>query len=38
MLPFAGRHAVKLGYSTGTVTESGGDFDMVLVSYAVVLP
>lgn len=32
--PFKGKNAVKLGYSTGVVTESGGDYDMLLVSYS----
>ena len=36
--PFAGRHAAKLGYSFGAVTESGGDFSILLVSYTLVLP
>jgi hypothetical protein len=31
--PFRGRHAIKFGYSVGVVTESGGDFDNLLLSY-----
>jgi hypothetical protein len=36
VVPIRGRHAVKFGYSTGVVTESGGDFEMVLVSFTTV--
>ncbi len=32
--PFAKRHVVKLGMSGGVVTESGGDFFKMLLSYA----
>ena len=32
-VPFEGRHAIKAGYSTGVVTESGGDYKVVQVSY-----
>jgi hypothetical protein len=38
VFPFGGRHAVKLGYSTGLSTESGGDYDEALVSYSLLLP
>ncbi len=31
--PFAGRHALKAGFSMGMVTESGGDFKSFLLSY-----
>jgi len=31
--PLAGHHAIKASYSTGAVTESGGDFDMLLLTY-----
>ncbi len=31
--PFAGRHLIKVGYSTGAVTASGGDFDQLLLAY-----
>jgi len=34
VVPFHGRHAVKVGYSTGVVTESGGDYNMLLLSYS----
>ena len=33
VVPIRGRHAVKVGYSTGVVTESGGDFEMLLLSF-----
>lgn len=32
---FRGRHAIKLGLSTGVVTESGGNFKTALLSYQV---
>jgi hypothetical protein len=32
-VPFEGRHAIKAGYSTGVVTESGGDYKVFQVSY-----
>jgi len=35
-VPFGGRHAVKVGYSTGVVTESGGDYKMFLVTYQMI--
>jgi hypothetical protein len=31
--PLAGRHGIKLGYSTGAVTEAGGDFENFLLNY-----
>jgi len=34
--PFGGRHAIKMSYSTGVVTESGGDFDVFLLNYQVI--
>lgn len=37
VVPFRGRHAVKLGYARGVVTEFGSDFDQFLVTYQVVL-
>ena len=37
VIPFRGRHAFKLGYSTGVVTESGGDFDMLLLSFTTLI-
>jgi hypothetical protein len=33
VVPFRSRHGVKVGYSTGVVTESGGDFKEILMSY-----
>jgi len=33
VVPFRRRHALKFGYSTGVLTETGSDFDQVLVSY-----
>lgn len=33
VFPFAGRHAIKIGYASGVVTEFGNDFDQLLVSY-----
>jgi len=36
VFPFRGRHGIKAGYSTGVVTESGGDFATFLLSYTVV--
>jgi hypothetical protein len=35
VVPFHGRHAVKVGYSTGVVTDFGTDLDQILVSYQV---
>lgn len=34
-VPFRGRHAIKVGYSTGVVTSFGTDFDQFLLSYQV---
>ena len=36
VVPFRGRHAVKVGYSRGAATEFGADFRQFLVSYQVV--
>ena len=33
LFPFKGQHAIRVGYSTGIVTESGGDFDNFTLSY-----
>ena len=33
LLPFKGAHAMRGSYSTGVVTESGGDFEMFTLSY-----
>jgi hypothetical protein len=38
VVPFAGRHAVKVGYSLGARTRYGNDFRQALVSYQVLLP
>lgn len=35
VVPIRGRHGIKVGYSTGVVTESGGDFEEILLSYQV---
>ncbi len=37
VVPFKGRHAIKLGYATGIFTEFGSDFDQYLVSYQVLI-
>jgi len=37
VVPFKGRHALKLGYATGIFTEFGTDFDQYLMSYQVLL-
>jgi hypothetical protein len=37
-VPFGGRSAIKAGYSTGVVTESGGNYKAFLVTYNVVIP
>jgi hypothetical protein len=37
VVPFKGRHAIKVGYATGLFTEFGTDFDQYLVSYQVLL-
>lgn len=35
VVPFKGRHAVKLGYATGLFTEFGTDFDQYMLTYQV---
>ena len=35
VVPFHGRHAIKLGYAHGAVTKYGTDFDQLLLSYQV---
>ena len=35
VIPFAGRHAIKIGYSTGLLTDKGSDFDQFIVSHTV---
>ncbi len=37
VVPFRGRHAVKVGCSIGVVTDFGTDFNQFLVSYQVLL-
>jgi hypothetical protein len=37
VLPFRGRHAIKIGYAGGVVTRFGRDFDQVLMSYQLIL-
>jgi hypothetical protein len=37
MVPFRGRHAIKIGYGNGVITRFGSDFDQVIVSYQVAL-
>jgi hypothetical protein len=35
VVPFGGRHAIKVGYAFGAITEFGTDFDGLLVAYQV---
>jgi hypothetical protein len=37
VVPFQRRHAIKLGYSTGTQTRYGSDYSQIVVSYQVLL-
>ena len=37
VIPFAARHAIKLGYAYGAVTKYGSDFDQFLVSYQFII-
>ena len=37
VVPFAGRHAIKIGYANGAVTKYGSDFDQFLVTYQILL-
>jgi hypothetical protein len=37
VIPFGGRHAVKLGYASGAITKYGSDFDQFLVTYQLAL-
>jgi hypothetical protein len=32
-LPIKGRHAIKASYSTGVLTESGGDYNTIILNY-----
>jgi hypothetical protein len=38
VIPFGGRHAVKLGYAEGAKTKFGSDFDQWLITYQALLP
>jgi hypothetical protein len=38
VIPFGGRHAIKLGYAEGAKTKYGSDFDQWLITYQVILP
>ena len=38
VIPFGGRHAIKLGYASSTKKKYGSDFDQWLITYQVVLP
>ena len=33
VFPFKGQHAIRVGYSTGIATKSGGDFENFSLSY-----
>jgi hypothetical protein len=37
VVPFLGRHAIKVGYNIGAYTKFGNDFDQFVVSYQVLL-
>jgi hypothetical protein len=37
MVPFGGRHAIKIGYANGARTKYGNNFDQFLLSYQVLL-
>ena len=37
VVPFRGRHAIKIGYANGAITRYGNDFDQFLLSYQVAL-
>jgi len=37
VVPFQGRHAIKIGYSNGVVTESGGAYQVFLASYSLII-
>ena len=37
VVPFGGRHAIKIGYANGTVTKYGSDFDQFLLTYQMLL-
>ena len=33
LIPFKGRHAIRTSFSTGIITDSGGDYDTFTLSY-----
>jgi hypothetical protein len=35
VIPFLGRHAIKIGYANGVIIRYGDDFDQLLVSYQI---
>lgn len=37
VVPFHGRHAIKLGYANGISTRRGNDFDQILLTYQLLL-
>jgi hypothetical protein len=37
VIPFLGRHAIKIGYANGVIIRYGDDFDTVLLSYQVLI-
>lgn len=37
VIPFLGRHAIKIGYANGVITRYGDDFNEVLLSYQVAI-
>ena len=37
VFPFHRRHALKVSYSAGQVTESGGDYSSLVLGYSVLL-
>jgi len=37
VVPFRGRHAIKIGYADGIITRFGNDFSQFIMSYSVVL-
>ena len=38
VIPFGGRHAIKLGYADSAKTKYGSNFDQWLITYQVILP
>jgi hypothetical protein len=37
VVPFGGRHAIKIGYANGAVTKYGSDFDQFLLTCQILL-